>query len=445
MVNAFLRRTKLRLVDALKHSRTVREAAGWALLLRALAAGNPQARGAHLARALSFASSARLAGLASRRLRQSPGIDGAGAVWRAIVQPLPRYRELLKVRPHLDRSIILKAPGENGEKGVLLMTFEYNWARLLLGLTDEEFRWLDERYDLVLSTSWSPTDYAALALALSRVQGTVFVQSCNYGEIAAIEGLHPRVKCLPTLPCDWINASLYAPRPAAERTTDIVMVANWGEFKRHWDLFRALAQMPPELKVVLIGQPEGGRTIETLRGLARDFGVPQELQFVESIPIAEVARHQCNARVSLIMTRREGCCVAAVESLFAGCALAMREDAHVGPLAYINERTGRRLRTGHLAEDLLTLIRESATLDPRGWAAEHVAGTRSHQRVNELFRAHAQAQGRPWTQDLVLPQWRPHPTFARVEDQERLRPVYEDLHHRFPHVFSATLLTESWR
>ena len=445
MSNAFLRRTKLVVVDALKHSRTVREAAGWGYLWRGLLNANPTVRGAHLARALGFASSARLAALASARLRAKPGIDGQSEVWREIVQPLPRYRDLLKSRPHLDRSIILKAPGDNGEKGVLLMTFEYNWARLLLGLTDEEFRWLDERYDLVLSTSWSPTDYAALALALSRVQGTVFVQSCNYGEIAVIEGLHPRVKCLPTLPCDWINSALYEPKPAGERTTDIVMVANWGEFKRHWDLFRALAQMPASLRVVLIGQAEGGRSIETLRGIARDFGAPQDLQFVESIPISEVARHQCNAKVSLIMTRREGCCVAAVESLFAGCALAMREDAHVGPLAYINEHTGRRLRTGHLAEDLMTLIGESPQLQPRTWANEHVAGTCSYQKVNALFREHAVSLGRPWTQDLVLPQWRPHPTFARTEDQECLRPTYEDLHQRFPQVFSAQLLTESWR
>lgn len=445
MLNAFFRRTKLVVVDALKHSWVVREVAGWSYLMRGLFARSAQERGAHLARSLSFASSEHLTSLAAEKLRTRPGIEGAKQVWRDIVQPLPRYRDLLKVRPHLDRSIILKAPAENGEKGVLLMTFEYNWARLLLGLTDEEFGWLDERYHLVLSTSWSPTDYAALALALSRVQGTVFVQSCNYGEIPALEGLHSRVKCLPTLPCDWINASLYEPKPPDARTTDIVMVANWGEFKRHWDLFRALAQMPPDLKIVLIGQQEGGRTIETLRGLARDFGVPQELQFVESIPIAEVARHQCNAKVSLIMTRREGCCVAAVESLFAGCALAMREDAHVGPLAYIHERTGRRLRTGHLAEDLMALINESAKLEPRTWAMENVAGVRSHQRVNAMFRDHALSQGDPWTQDLALPQWRPHPTFAHVEDQERMRPVYEDLHQRFPHVFSAELLTESWR
>lgn len=444
-LKAFIRRSKLRLSDTLRYSHAAREGAGWMHLVRGLLASDPVERGSQLARALSFARSRVLIGLCIRFIHQNPGIEGKAEIWSQILRGLPRYRDLIKDRPLLDRSIILKAPRDGGEKGVLLMTFEYNWARLLLGLSEEEFRWVDEHFDLVLSTSWSPTDYAVLALALSKVKGTVFVQSCNYTEIETIERFNPRLKCLSTLPCDWINPSLYQPRSPAERTTDIVMVANWGEFKRHWDLFRALAHMPASLKVVLIGQKEGGRTIETLRALARDFGVPQQLEFIESVPIEEVARQQCQAKVSLIMTRREGCCVAAVESLFAGCALAMRDDAHVGPLAYINERTGRRLRPFHLADDLMELIRAAGRLEPRNWAVEHVAGAVSRKKLDQLLEHHARSIGQPWTAGVVQPQWRPHPTFANEADREAMRSVYETLTTRFPKVFGPDLITESWR
>lgn len=325
------------------------------------------------------------------------------------------------------------------------MTFEYNWARLLLGIPDAEFQWIDDHYDLVLSASWSPTDYAVLALAVSKVRGTVFVQSCNYDEVAKIERFHPRLKCLPTLPCDWINPDLYQPKPFAERTTDIVMVANWGEFKRHWDLFRALAELPPDLKVVLIGQKEGGRTTQFIRDLARQFGARQELEIHESIPIQEVAAHQCNAKVSVIMSRREGCCVAAVESLFAGCALTMRSDAHVGPQAYINEQTGARLRPAHIAEDLRGLLARSGALRPREWAVANLACNVSHEKVNTMLRSEAVGAGKPWTRDIALPQWRPHPTFANREQQETMRPAYQQLHEKWPAVFSASLWSESWR
>lgn len=434
----------LPLFDAIRHSPLVRSgiaAAGW---LRSRFEGNPAKRGQRLTRALEFSESPALSARIRKTLATSPGFENPD-VWLEVLRSNLRYRKLMKSDPGLSRSILLKAPSADGEKGILLMTFEYNWARLLAGLPDEEFQWLDTHYDLVLSTSWSPTDYAALACAVSRVKGTVFVQSCNLQEIASIEAFHPRLRCLPTMPCDWINPLLYHPLPFEQRTTDIVMVANWGEFKRHWDLFRALAQMPSDLKVVLIGQREPGRTQETIRKLARDFGARQQLDIHESIPIHEVAAHQSRAKVSVIMSRREGCCVAAVESLFAGCALAMRDDAHVGPLAYIGPQTGRQLRPDHMAEDLMALLKEASSLQPHAWAAENLACPVSRAKVNAMLKEESLKAGKPWIRDIIQPQWRPHPTYASLEEKESLRPALEELHARFPSVFPVNLIDDSWR
>ena len=430
--------------DGLGYCPNVRLLAAWREFGRGRLSSSVAQRAARLARALALAESPGIEAAARSALERQPGIENA-AVWRAVVFSLPRYAKMMRDDPALTRSIILKSPGGNGEKGVLLMYFEYNWARLLLGVPDEEFRWIEEHYDLVLATSWSPTDYATLALALSKLRGTVFVQSCNYEEMAKIERFHPRLKCLPNLPCDWINPDLYHPKPFAERTTDIVMVANWGEFKRHWDLFRALAKLPPDLKVLLIGQKEGGRTKELIRRLAAQFGARQELEIHQSIPISEVAAHQCQAKVSVIMSRREGCCVAAVESLFAGCALAMRSDAHVGPLAYINEQTGARLRPGHIADDLRSLLARSGALHPREWAVANLACQVSHAKVNAMLRHEAIRVGKSWTRDIALPQWRPYPTFVKREQQDAMRQDYELLHQKWPAVFSASLWSESWR
>ncbi len=432
------------LKDTLRYSPAGRSALGRLNYLRAVTRADPSARAAGLAKALTQAGSEAAIATCTRALSKSPGFENE-AVWLGALERFSRYPRLVKRDPLLTRSVVLKSPNESGEKGVLLMTFEYNWARLFMGIPEPDFRWIDERYDLILSTSWSPTDYALLGLALARVKGTVFVQSCNHGEIRAIEGLHPRIKCLPTLPCDWINPALYEPKPFAERRTDIVMVANWGEFKRHWELFAALAKMPRDLKVVLIGQREPGRSRDDIRQLARVFGAHQEIQIHESISIAQVAAQQCDAKVSLILTRREGCCVAAVESLFAGCALAMRADAHVGPLAYINEHTGRRLRPGHIAEDLMTLLNEIAHMEPQNWAAENLACHVSWGKLNALLKAEAQGRDLPWTADIAQPQWRPHPTFADEAEREALRPAYAELHRRFPKVFPTDLITESWR
>jgi|UniRef100_UPI003783D7C9 hypothetical protein len=434
----------LPLMDALRYSKRLRQALAWGWFLRGRSSTDPCRRAIGLSKSLTLADEGPLQRMVLRSIQRLPGFDDR-APWEKAVREEPRYSRLLRETPELTRSLILKAPAANGEKGVLLMTFEYNWVRLLLGLDESGRRWMDDHYDLVLSTSWSPTDYAVLGLALASLNSNLFVQSCNYGEIKAIEAFHPRLRCLQTLPCDWINPALYTSRSPAERVTDIVMVANWGEFKRHWELFRALRCLPADLKIVLIGQREPGRSTEIIRDLARTFGVPQKLEIHESLPIAEVARHQCQAKVSVIMTRREGCCVAAVESLFAGCALAMREDAHVGPLAYINEETGRKLRPGRIHEDLMTLLQSAKDLQPARWAREHLANEQSHVKLSALLRMEAARAGKPWTRDLAVPQWRPHPTFAREDEREALRPVYEDLNRRFPQVFPHSLIDDSWR
>lgn len=436
-------RLRARLYD-LKFSRTLREAAGWAHLGRALLKRAPAGRAAHCGSARGFLDSRLGARLLQRLVDTDPSLQDA-ASWRQAVAGHPGLKRAREALPTLSRTIILKPPLPGGEKGVLLSTFEYNWSKLLLSLPPGGFEWLDRHYDLILSSSSSPTHYGCLALAARLASDTVFVQACNHRDRPVIEAWHPRLRCLPTMPCDWLNPSLFHPKPLAERTRDITMVSFWGEVKRHWEFLEALARLPANLKITLIGQRDGQRTRETMLELARAAGVPQQLEILESIPVQQVYDVLCDSKVSVIMSLREGCCVAAVESLFAGCALAMRADAHVGPLDYIDDHTGARLRPGHTAEDLLTLLQRAGEMQPATWANAHISGRQSHAQVNAQLQAHARERGRPWTRDLALPQWRPHPTFVHTEEQEALRPAYAELHQRFPTVFPDNLWSESWR
>lgn len=429
------------ILDALRHSPQLREFTGWGYLLRAVVQKSKRATVSLACRALELAENDQLEAIARKRLSSSmPHSD----LWREVVANLPRYRQLVPKQPSLTRSIVLKRPS-TGEKGVLLLYFEYNWARLFLQLSVDEVAWLEDHYDLILAASWSPTDYAALALATSIWRGTIWIQPANYEEAGKIAAFHPRLRVLDSLACDWVNPDFYRPRPFAERSIDLIMIANWGGFKRHWEFFEALAKMTTSLRVVLIGQREGGRTMETIRSLAAKLKVPQTLEFYESLPIDQVTAMQCDAKVSVLMSRREGGCVAVVESLFAGCALALRRDAHVGSLAHINDQTGALLRPGHIAADLTSLLARAAVLQPRKWATDHVSCLKTTAKLNATLSQHHQAEGTPWTRDLVVANWRPHPTFARKADQLEMVPAYEELHRRFPSVFPADLWRESWR
>jgi hypothetical protein len=162
--------------------------------------------------------------------------------------------------------------------------------------------------------------------------------------------------------------------------------------------------------------------------------------------IEDVARYQSRAKTALIFSRREGCCVAVTESLFADTPMGLMADAHIGPLEYINEKTGIRLeRKRNLSGQLMDFVERSEQFRPREWALENISNAASTAKLNAFLRKHALKEGRPWTQDLVVPCWRPHPTVSHNPEGESLRPAYDDLHARWPEVFPSDLFDESWR
>ena len=432
-----LRHQQRRMRDAIRHSATVREAAA---RLRAITALTPAA----LTRAYELASHPWLRASIVRSLNSADAFDQAD-YWRAHAAESPRYREMLAQRRELTRAMILKAAGQDGERGALLLTFEYNWVRLICGLTPTQRRWLDDHYNLVLSTSWSPTDYGLLAMMLSHSSRRLWVQTNNLEDREAIEAFHPRLSCLHTMPCDWLNADQVKPLPRSQRDIDLIIVANWAPFKRHWDAFDLLRQLPAHWKIALIGQPAAGRKREHIEALAREYQVPQQLEIHQSLRAEQVAALQCRSKLALIMSRREGCCVAVVEAMMAGAAVAMRADAHIGSRVHINPQTGALLHPERMAADLLHLMQTSADMDPRSWCLQHCNNQRSGQQLNDAIKAHECTSGRPWTRDLALPMWRPHPTFACPEQQAELKPAYQQLNQLAPQIFPLSLWDRSWQ
>lgn len=341
----------------------------------------------------------------------------------------------------LTRSIVLKAPGPDDEKGVLLLTAEYNWLKLLT--TPSDFKDLESRFTLLFSAGWSPLDYGLIGLALRKTTGSVFVEPGNFSEVSRIEALHPRVRCLPTICSAWIHPDLFHPKPLADRKIDLLMVANWAPFKRHWDLFTALKQMPQNLRITLIGQPDGPFTVDRIRQQARDFGSKQDIQYVENLRVEQVYEAMCDSRALIILSRQEGPCVVVTESMFADTPVAMLRHAHIGSKAYINEQTGVLLDSGLMSRQLMSLLDLRDQFRPREWAIKNISCHTSLARWNAFLRDNAIAEGRPWTRELVPFCWKPFAVYLRPEDQASMKPVYEDLNRHHPALFGPQFLPES--
>ena len=337
------------------------------------------------------------------------------------------YSEFDLQSPELTSSLVLKAPGPNREKGVLYIAFEYNLMRLI---AHTDARRVLQEYIVICASSWSPTDFAMMASFSGLSDDPLFVGVSNDADVEAYAIASPVVRALPLLASDWIDSRFYTPKPHRDRTVDFLMVANFSRFKRHWLLFKALPRMSPNIRVAILGMATPDRTADTLREEARAFGVKQDLEIRTNVSIEEVAAYQANSRVSLLLSRREGSCVATAESLFADSPVAMMRDAHIGSKSYINADTGTLLEYRDLPQQLEELLERSGNFHAREWADANISAHKSSAKLNQIFKDHAAQTGKPWTRDLAPMCWRYVPTYLRDEDRARLHPAIDDLAQR---------------
>lgn len=317
--------------------------------------------------------------------RLAPWLAGErAAVWREKKIGWHRYQRQIDGKT-LTKSLILKAPGSDGEKGVLYVSFEYNWLRLL---QHYDLPRLLGDYLLVCASSWSPPDFAAF-WALARIgPDPVFMQISNPSDTELYTRLNNGIRPIPIMASHWINPDLYKPKPHDNREIDILMVAGWSHVKRHWLLFRALRNMRRNLRVVLIGQDADGRTADNVFDEAKAFSVADRIEIIHDASIDEVTRHQCNSKISIILSAREGSCVVVAESLFADAPVAMMHAAHVGSRAFINPQTGLLLRSDTMHTQLGEMVERSASFQPRAWALANITHAHATGKLNDILRTY---------------------------------------------------------
>lgn len=349
-----------------------------------------------------------------------PHLDAARLDWGEFV---PDFAD-----PRVYKAAILKPYVGPREKGVLFISFEGQWIKLLRPTNYQE---LAERYTVVAAPSYSPphvlVNYAFPAL----FPAPVFTLISNPNDLAVFPRMSSNLIVVPLYASSWVNPGLFQPLPKAERSWDLLMVANFAKFKRHHAFFAALRSLPRELRILLIGQNQDGRDAETIRATARWYGVEDRFTLRSNQPYREVVSAFCQARASVVLSKREGSCVAIAESLFADAPAAMLRDAGIGSRAFINEQTGRFLDERALARDLVDFVHNADRYQPRAWAEQNISCRRSSQILNDLLKAKALESGHEWTQDIAPMQWSPDPLLVRAEDRQRTLAERQDIHARF--------------
>lgn len=330
----------------------------------------------------------------------------------------------------IEKGVLLKPCLGPKERGVIYISFEYQWIRLL-NLPDlADFA---RDYTLVLAPAWCPPHSLLNCLFPTYYPEPVFCQISNQKDLDYFPQMSKNYRMIPLLASHWVDPDWFHPSLPEEKDIDIVMVANWGKFKRHHALFKALRDMPTKLRVVLVGQDQDNRTAADLQREAEVFGVSGRFELLVSQPHDKVCELLARAKISLILSRREGSCVVVAESLFANTPVGMLVDAEVGSKQFINDQTGRLFQHSNLAAQLMDFLSDAARYQPRKWALEQgrISCRDSSATLNSILKQSALESGQQWTEDIAQMQWRPDPQLLNEADRLRLRGERERIVGRF--------------
>jgi glycosyltransferase involved in cell wall biosynthesis len=326
---------------------------------------------------------------------------GWNVAFRAAHHEQPSHSPPRKKLTTLARSAIIKLPNHsNQEKGVLLIGFESELAKLA---THPNVVDITQHFDVLFLSTWHPFYSIPIFQYLARASAPLYLMASSHAEYC--HGLvhshnlyNNRIVMLPFQFGSWVNYTAY---PSLVRDIDILMLANFSRYKRHWLLFRALSRMPPSLRVVLAGVPLGRRTRAAIIREAKAFGVADRIEIRESISNDEVPTLLSRAKLVLGLSHKEGSFVALAEAISAGAVVAVFEDATIGTKDYINGRTGVLLQKNiPLHNQLQTILDNIPSFSPREWAIDNISAKANYGRLNAVMQNIAHIHQKPWTRDL---------------------------------------------
>jgi glycosyltransferase involved in cell wall biosynthesis len=316
---------------------------------------------------------------------------------RAALQTAGPHGNARQGEIRLARSAILKRCQSPAERGTLLVSFETELEKIVCSAS---FPRLEAEYQITFLPTWQPFYSGPLFRLARRASRPFFIMPSTRQDAALCRELSPLCEPLPFQASSWVAAT-YG-QPQTNRDIDLLMLANFAGYKRHWRLFEAVAAMPPDMRVVVAGRPLGARTLASLRSDAAAFGVEGRVEFNEDPSDESVAGLLSRARVFCAMSHKEGSYIGVAEAMMAGAAVAMFSDALIGSREYINPLTGFLVSPRRpLAEQLLECLAMSRWMDPSSWARAHCSAEVNVARWNEIMRERARRIGRPWSVDIA--------------------------------------------
>jgi len=329
----------------------------------------------------------------------------------------------------ISRSAIIKPFVREREPGFLLVSFEQNLENIL---SLRSFTQFSAQYRIIFLPTWQPFYSTAACLLAARSQETFFIMPSAFSEEDICQEFTPLCHFLPFHAASWVHGDFYD-TPCNTKTIDILMVANFSKYKRHWRLFEALSDLPNTLRVTLAGIPWGGHTRGSLLEEAHLFGVDKQITIVEGASDQTIRDFLSRSKLFCGMSVKEGSYIAVAEALMAGTPVVMFRTAKIGTRAYINKETGFFLTKDRpLGPQLNEILQRCGSINPQAWAKRNISARANCKRLNTLLRHWSEDHGLGWSNGIE-PFFSRHFEFEYMdpEAEERLYPEYRRVKDQF--------------
>lgn len=338
----------------------------------------------------------------------------------------------------LVHSIILKRFVSDNEKGVILISFE---SELLKLASNNFFSEIEKQYTIIFIPSWQPFFSNQFYYFLSKIKEPFWIMPSSTKDLDLCATVGPLCQPLPFQCSSWADANSFPTIPQY-KDIDIIMLANFMEYKRHWLLFEAIADLPDNLRIVLMGRAIGKRTQNVLIEEARLFHVENRFELIEN-PSNEAIRELLGrSRLFCALSAKEGSYVAIAESLLSGTPVGIYEDAIVGSKDYINNENGIFFNNKDKLSNQIGKFLDSFEVamnseNIQKWAKDNISAQVNNSKLNSIIRDSDLARGKNWTEDLA-------PFYCQnFEFHYFNNPVHQDEYLRLEKEWSLTIYSDA--
>ena len=296
------------------------------------------------------------------------------------------------------RVLVLKPCVSNSEKGVLMVMFSETLPVLPNIFKMEQ---LMRDYILVFEPSWS--GYCTEdVLHYANYQQPVFLLGKHFQDYRFINQLNSNLVAVDMGASDWVDPNLAVPFLGSAKKYDIVMNANWGDWKRHHVLFAAISDLEKKVSVALVGFEWGNRNKADIEALAKYYGVYDQIEIFERIPFESVMEINCQSRIAILLSLKEGANRAIPEALFCDVPAIVLSNNIGGQVRNIVPETGILSTESKLGQDIMFILESPKQFSPRSWAMNNISCIKSTERLNYQLKESETNRGADWTKDITI-------------------------------------------